>query len=122
VTVTPPFWRYDVEAHREHRHLRRPRLIGAQATVQEDEGFTGSLLVVPGVDTVNVDVLTHLVPPVSRPHFHATVLQVSCGIALCDVAFAGSSGSATFATFRRRRPRLCQRLRPVVVAGLLSST
>jgi hypothetical protein len=34
--------------------------------VQEDEGFTGSLLVVPGVDTVDVDILTHPVPPVSR--------------------------------------------------------
>ena len=54
MTVTPPFWRYDVEALGERRHLRRPRLVGAQATVKEDEGLTGSLLDLVGlcVETV----------------------------------------------------------------------
>jgi hypothetical protein len=64
-----------MEALREHRHLRRRRLVGAPATVQEDEALAGSLLVVSGVDTADVDVLTHPVPPVSRHHLHVTVLQ-----------------------------------------------
>jgi hypothetical protein len=110
VTVTSPFWRYDVEALREHRHLGRPRLVGAQATVQEDEGFAGSLLAVPGVDTVDVDVLTHPVPPVSRPHLHVTVLQVTCGISALHTALQPATYDlvrlGNLPPLRRRRRRL----------------